>query len=495
VRTPALAEKPAQRPSHWKQAPWEQMAQENPLFAVMTTEEMAGAPSAEFTPEQVETLFEKGRRLFRRHIAGALAHAPDGPEEGLIVEYGCGVGRMLNAALEAGYRRVAGIDISPTMLAHCRRLVPEVEALYPLDEHGRSGLEDGCASAVFSYAVVQHISELSRYMTAFDEMRRILKPGGLLVVQLNCTDFEGGDFERPGRTENHETFSLHFHPGEEEPYLRHEQDQWSGVYIGSDLLTEWLKVRQVHIASWRRHGSGKSISVWIEAKVVSDSASVGFTPEQAEKSRRVFRRHVAGALAHAPDPPEAGLIVQYGCGDGRLLNAALESGWRRVAGLDASPALLAQCRRQVPEVEGLHPLDAMGRSDLPDDCAAAVFSYGALARIPALGRYLAAIDEMCRILKPGGLLIVQLNCADFEVGDFERPGRTENHETWSLHFRPGEEQAYLRHEQDPSDGVRIGSQLLASHLQKHRMRVTGWRAHGLDGSMSVWLHAKKRGER
>jgi len=260
-----LAEKAARRPSHWKQAPWEQMARENPLFAVMTTEEMAGAPAADFTQDQVDLLFEKGRRLFRRHIAGALAHAPDPKDEGLFVEYGCGVGRMLNAALESGFRRVAGIDISPTMLAHCRRLVPEVEALYPLDEAGRSDLPDRCAAAVFSYAVVQHISLLSRYLAAFDEMCRILKPGGLLVVQLNCTDFQEGDFERPGRTENHETYSLHYRAGEDEPYLRHEQDQWSGVYAGSDLIAHHLKKQRVRIVNWRAHNAEKSLSVWLYA--------------------------------------------------------------------------------------------------------------------------------------------------------------------------------------------------------------------------------------
>lgn len=258
-----MAEKSARRPSHWKQAPWEQMARENPLFAVMTTEEMADAPSADFTQDQVDLLFEKGRRLFRRHIAGSLAHSPDPKDEGLIVEYGCGVGRMLNAALESGYRRVAGIDISPTMLAHCRRLVPEVEALYPLDEEGHVDLPDRCAAAVFSYAVVQHISLLSRYLTAFDEMCRILKPGGLLVVQLNCTDFQEGDFEWPGRTENHETYSLHFRHGESEPWLRHEQDQWSGVYVGSDLIAHHLKKRRVRIVNWRGHNAEKSLSVWL----------------------------------------------------------------------------------------------------------------------------------------------------------------------------------------------------------------------------------------
>jgi SAM-dependent methyltransferase len=151
------------------------------------------------------------------------------------------------------------------MLAHCRRLVPDAEALYPLNDEGRSDLPDACAAGVFSYAVVQHISELSRYLTAFDEMCRILKPGGILVVQLNCTDFQEGDFEHPGRTENHEAWSLHFRPGEDEPFLRHEQDQWSGVYISSQLLTDWLARRRVRIANWRSHNAEKSMSVWLYA--------------------------------------------------------------------------------------------------------------------------------------------------------------------------------------------------------------------------------------
>lgn len=260
-----MAEKTTQRPEHWKKAPWEQMAQENPLFAVMTTDEMATASPTEFTQEQVDLLFEKGRRLFRRHIAGALAHTPDPKAEGLVVEYGCGVGRMLNAAREAGFERIAGIDISPTMLAHCRRLVPEVEALYPLDEEGHCGLADECASAVFSFAVVQHISLLSRYLTAFDEMSRILKPGGMMVVQLNSTDFMERDFERPGRTENHENHSLHFRHGESEPFMRHDQDQWNGVYVGSELLTHRLKSRRVRVVNWRAHTTDKSLSVWLYA--------------------------------------------------------------------------------------------------------------------------------------------------------------------------------------------------------------------------------------
>lgn len=254
--------KSAGPPSHWKAATWEEMAQENPLFAVMTAEEMADAPPTDFSSEHIDKLLAKGRRLFASHLKGALAHAPDAKDEALIVEYGCGVGRMLKAASDAGYK-VAGIDISPTMLEHCRRLVPEAEALYALGDDGRSAMAAESASAVFSYAVVQHISLLSRYLLAFDEMCRVLKPGGVLAVQLNCKDFEPGDFANPGRTENFETHSLHWRPGEAEPFLRHEQNAWSGVYIGAARLAAWLEARGVRIDTWRPHSAGKSLSVWL----------------------------------------------------------------------------------------------------------------------------------------------------------------------------------------------------------------------------------------
>ena len=255
----------ARVPKGWKDLSWEEMARENPLFAVQTTEPMADAPPTDFTPEQRDDLFRKGRKLFIDQLRRPLAKVMLGREDALVVEYGCGVGRILNAVVEAGYR-CAGIDISPTMLAHCRRLTPGVEALYPLDDAGRSAMPDESARAVFSFAVVQHIDSLTRYLAAFDEMCRILQPGGLLTVQLNCKDFEGGDLEAPERTENHEDHSLHFRRGETEPYLRHDQNHWSGVYIGHQLLADRLADRGLALKGWRYHGPDKPASVWFMAR-------------------------------------------------------------------------------------------------------------------------------------------------------------------------------------------------------------------------------------
>ncbi len=252
-------------PKRWKGISWEEMARENPLFAVMTRESMADASADDFAPEHRDELFRKGRKLYRKHLRRVLARSPDPRETALVVEYGCGVGRILSAVAEDGWR-CAGIDISQTMLDHCRELAPRTEALYILDADNRCAMPDAQASVVYSFAVVQHIASLSTYLTAFDEMCRILKPSGILAVQLNCKDFEGGDLDNPGRTENFESHSLHFRPGEAEPYLEHPQNQWSGVYIGSRLLTEALAERGVIVERWYHHNPAKLMAVWLVAR-------------------------------------------------------------------------------------------------------------------------------------------------------------------------------------------------------------------------------------
>ena len=238
---------------------WEEKAQQNPLFAVQTTEDMQDAAPQGFPQDQVERLFERGRRLYAERI-GPLLETLQGPrDDALIVEYGCGVGRILRAVVDAGYR-CAGIDISPTMLVHCRDLVPEVEGVYALDEEGRCAFPSGEAALVFTYAVVQHISTLTAYVMALDEMCRILRPGGVLAIHLNCEDFAT---DPPTRTENHEAYSLHYQPGEAEPYLRHAQDQWTGVYIGFDLLTRLLAERGVEVERRFHHNPQKLRGLWV----------------------------------------------------------------------------------------------------------------------------------------------------------------------------------------------------------------------------------------
>jgi SAM-dependent methyltransferase len=251
----------AEVPKHWSGISWEEKARENPLYAVMTTDEVVDAGADNFDPKHLEVFFAKGEALYAKHVAPLLARSPDSKQDTLVMEYGCGAGRLLAQLVKGGYR-CAGIDISETMLRHCRDLVPDVEATYLLDNNGECEAATASASIVYSYAVVQHISKLSNYERAFDVMCRVLKPGGIIAVQVNCEDFVHGDINTPWRTENEETRSLHYKAGEDKPYTIHKQDDWSGVYIGHERLIQMFAERGVSIESRYYHNPNKLRGVW-----------------------------------------------------------------------------------------------------------------------------------------------------------------------------------------------------------------------------------------
>ena len=147
-------------PAHWKTNTWEQKAQENPLYAIMTTEKMANAPTKGFTEELLTTFFKKGKKLYHEHIKECILNAGFGKHDSYVIEFGCGAGRILNAIKKDGYR-CAGIDISNTMLIHCKEIVPNVDQLYLLDiDTYECSAPSESATCVFSYAVIQHIDKL-----------------------------------------------------------------------------------------------------------------------------------------------------------------------------------------------------------------------------------------------------------------------------------------------------------------------------------------------
>lgn len=248
-------------PEHWSDISWEEKAKENPLFAVMTTEDVADAPPEDFDEKHLAPFMAKGERVFAKDVEPLLKRI-GGPKENIVVaEYGCGVGRILKPVYEAGYRTF-GIDISETMLRHCRTIAPGVQDLYLLNTDGSSGAPGASADLVFSFAVVKHISVLSNYIKAIDEICRILKPGGILALNVNCEDFQHGDIETPARTENFENYSLHYRLGEDKPYQTHRQDNWTGVYIGHHKLLDLLAERGVTIERRYYQNMKKLRGIW-----------------------------------------------------------------------------------------------------------------------------------------------------------------------------------------------------------------------------------------
>src|SRR5439155_562338 len=101
------------------------------------------------------------------------------PQDGLIADAGCGAGRWPIHLRRLGYR-VVGIDISP----EAGRAARAEESGLPITvgDVRRVPLKDGSVDAVLSLRVVEHDERGPD--EALREARRILKPGGLLILSV-----------------------------------------------------------------------------------------------------------------------------------------------------------------------------------------------------------------------------------------------------------------------------------------------------------------------
>jgi len=101
------------------------------------------------------------------------------PKDGLIVDAGCGTGKWVAFLHRLGYR-VVGLDISREALGVARSVAPEVAVA--LADTQRTPLRDASVDAVLSLGVVEH--DERGPLEGLRELRRLLKPGGLLVLDV-----------------------------------------------------------------------------------------------------------------------------------------------------------------------------------------------------------------------------------------------------------------------------------------------------------------------
>lgn len=124
-----------------------------------------------------------------------------------------------------------------------------------------------------------------------------------------------------------------------------------------------------------------------------------------------WERAVLGVFAELVLADGAGPVADVGCGTGRV-TAHLRGLGLDVFGIDLSPGMLAVARSAHPDVR--FEVGSMLALDLPDGALAGVLAYYSTIHVPD-DRLPTVLAEFCRVLAPGGHLLLA-----FQVGDEPR---------------------------------------------------------------------------
>lgn len=125
-----------------------------------------------------------------------------------VLDLGCGKGENVVLLCKRG-ARVIGMDISPDLIAIAERRLKQagLEAALSTGDAYATGLPDASVDAIFCIALIHHL-DIKRVR---DEMRRVLKPGGAIILNEPIRFSKAYGWVR-GLLPAHEDISDYEHP-------------------------------------------------------------------------------------------------------------------------------------------------------------------------------------------------------------------------------------------------------------------------------------------
>lgn len=102
-------------------------------------------------------------------------------QESYILDVGCGYGRTLNELYHSGYQNLIGIDFSSGMIERGKEQFPYLD-LRVKKEADKIALPDASVDAVILFAVLTCIRTNEEQEQLLSEIKRVLKPNGILYV-------------------------------------------------------------------------------------------------------------------------------------------------------------------------------------------------------------------------------------------------------------------------------------------------------------------------
>lgn len=105
-----------------------------------------------------------------------------------VVDLACGTGYGTRLLADAGAAHVLGVDLSDEALTQARQCFGDSRIEFRKGDGASIPVESGWADAAISLETIEHVAEPARFLR---ELRRVLRPGGVLVMSTPRNETEG----------------------------------------------------------------------------------------------------------------------------------------------------------------------------------------------------------------------------------------------------------------------------------------------------------------
>jgi SAM-dependent methyltransferase len=120
-----------------------------------------------------------GRATFEQFDGLLRGNGVPFEQSGRILDFGCGVGRLMRYLSDVKGPAIYGSDYNPELIRWCERHVPFASfAVNPLN--GPLPYADNFFDLVYAYSVFTHLTEAQQHLW-MKELTRVLRPGGHLL--------------------------------------------------------------------------------------------------------------------------------------------------------------------------------------------------------------------------------------------------------------------------------------------------------------------------